>query len=326
MRSMSAVFMLATGLLGACADHPTIAEELDPPPPPAGAVLIECHVDVSAAHMRCAPPTPGLGGVSADLILGGQGTYVLLWNGAITIDGNDFSTPVTVVNYTAQAMGTPDGTTVSPRGVRVFFASGPTNGVEVANADGEEMYTGPDQPYFQYDGILEPYESTDERTWSFALNGATSFSFSVYVVAEVPSETGMLLVYYVGEWLLDVWGEGSTVVAVGTWGTIVRSTDGGATWGSANAEASFDFLLGIWGEGSTLVAVGGHVPGTRFRGLVVRSTDGGATWAEVSTDTNLLEDVWGEGSTVIAVGSEGGIVRSTDGGATWASVPSGTTA
>jgi hypothetical protein len=314
--------------LAACTDVLPLSLDGERAPPPAGAVLVECRVDVSAASMSCAPAPPAPGsGPRMDLILGGQNTYVRLANGVASVGADSFSIPVTVQNLTAQAMGTADGTTVSSRGVRVFFQSGPTNGVQVANSDGEAMYTGSAQPYFQYGGILQPQQVSAPKTWSFVLNQATSFSFQVYVVAEVPSATGLLRMQQVEGtlttgWLSAVWMEGSTAVAVGhdAGGTvIVRSTDGGGTWARASGGTSAQSSLGVGGDGSAVVAVG-------TGGDILRSTDGGDTWSvATSGTTDWLHDVSGEGSTFVAVGWGGLILRSTDGGATWGSVTSGTT-
>jgi photosystem II stability/assembly factor-like uncharacterized protein len=310
--------LLAAGVFAAaCTDAPSLP--IDPmPATPAGAALLECRVEVAPGTMRCGPATPAQNGASMDLILGGQGTYVQLANSGNAVAEDTFSTLVTVQNLTVQALGTPDGTTVSPRGVRVFFFSGPTNGVEVGNEDGAEMYLEAVQPFFQYDGILQPQATSGGKTWKFALNGAAAFSFKVYVVAEVPSETGLLLLQPADAGttgaLRDVWGNGSSVVAVGSGGTIRASSDGGATWSTVDSGVTSN-LLDVWGDGSTLWAVGSG-------GVILRSLDAGATWQPMaSNSTCTLQGVWSRGLTVVAAGF-GCILRSADGGTTWSSVRS----
>jgi photosystem II stability/assembly factor-like uncharacterized protein len=126
----------------------------------------------------------------------------------------------------------------------------------------------------------------------------------------------------------SVWGSGSTVIGVGSWGTIVRSIDGGAAWTRVLGEkppppvrepdgtvvyhgSSLDFE-GVAGSGATVVAVGTN-------GAVVRSTDGGATWNEVASGTmQNLSTIWGSDSLFVAVGSAGTILVSRDGGRDWA--------
>jgi photosystem II stability/assembly factor-like uncharacterized protein len=148
-------------------------------------------------------------------------------------------------------------------------------------------------------------------------------------------------------------GQGSTVVAVGADGAMVRSTDGGATWKDV-ASGTLHNLSAVWGSDSLFVAVGsagtilvsrdggtawappdsslagrplvrvaasnGALVAVGPYGNVGRSKDGGATWTVVTGawTSNHLEGVWAEGSTVIAVGSAGTILQSLDGGETWA--------
>jgi photosystem II stability/assembly factor-like uncharacterized protein len=318
------LLVLFSVLASACTDDPSAPVALQPPPgaPGGGGVLVECRADVSAARMTCAPVAPGAGGASADLILGGQGTYVQLANDSITVGGGVFSTRVTVQNLTVQPMGTLDGTTVSSRGVRVFFHQGPTNGVEVANEDGMEMYTAPAQPYFQYDGILQPQQVSAGRTWRFTLNGETgSFSFQVLVIAEVPSENGFLRMEKVhgnltAGLVADFWVDSTVVIGVGA--HILRSLDGGHQW-TLRSSGTTAYLYSVWGSGATIVAVG-------TGGTIRRSTNRGYTWTGVDSGTgSTLYSVWGDGANVVAVGSGGTIIHSTDGGATWAVVASGTT-
>lgn len=316
------LLILHAVLAAACTDSLSTPVALPPPPGASGdGVLVECRAIVAAARMSCAP-VAAAGGASADMLLGGQNTYVQLHNDSITVANGVFSTAVTVQNLTVQALGTGDGTTVSPSGVRVFFHQEPTNGVRVANPDGLEMYTGPAQPYFQYDGVLHPQQVSASRTWRFDLDGETdSFAFQVLVVAAVPSETGFLRMRQVAGSVTrngasGVWMDSSTVIAVGS--RILRSLDGGVQWTVQGGGAS-RFLRDVWGQRPNVVAVG-------WGGAIVRSTNRGGTWHHVSSGTSAnLRGVWGHGSTIVAVGGSGVIVRSTDGGATWSGTASGTT-
>ena len=97
-------------------------------------------------------------------------------------------------------MATPDGTTATGNGVRVFFYTLPNNGVTVANPDGTGTFTASNQPYYQYsgaalgaDGILASSEVSSSKNWQFNLNGASSFTFQVYVTTQLPDEGGVLL-------------------------------------------------------------------------------------------------------------------------------------
>jgi hypothetical protein len=181
-------------LAAACTDRTATGPELLPPPNGAAAAL-QCRADVRAGTVQCSAPV-GAGGASA-AILGGQGVNVRLRSAGISYDGSTtFRMDVTVENLVGQALGTWDGATPHPDGIRVFFASGPTSAtgtVEVANATGEAFFTATGQKYFQYDGILAPGDTTAPKEWRFSMSSTvTSFQFSVYVAARVASESGWL--------------------------------------------------------------------------------------------------------------------------------------
>ena len=198
-------FALAAALLAfaACTDRNPAglpAAESEPVlPPSSAAAVLKCTADVRAGTLACLPQgaeTPA--GVSAT-ILGGQGTYVRLASSGTRYDGSSvFRTDVTVENLTSQALGTEDGTTPSPDGVRVFFHSGPTvtdgsGTVSVANPDGEGFFTASEQDYFQYDGILAPGDTTAAKEWRFTVPSTVgAFTFTVYVAADVRSEDGFV--------------------------------------------------------------------------------------------------------------------------------------
>jgi hypothetical protein len=156
--------------------------------------VIACRADLVAGSMTCdhpsIDPAPGL---ALAVTLGGQGTYVRLTSSNVSYDGHKvFQADVTVQNLIGQPLGTTDGTTLDPAGVRVFFHTGPTvtggsGNVAVANADGTGTFTGTKQPYFQYNQVLATGGTSAPRTWQWNLNGGvTTFAFEVYVTAEVP--------------------------------------------------------------------------------------------------------------------------------------------
>jgi alpha-tubulin suppressor-like RCC1 family protein len=194
----AALLLLAS--LAACQDQPT-ASAPAPEPPAAPNVLaqLSCTADVGAATISCAPEQTGAtaGGARHALVtVGGQHHYVRLANSGTVVDGTagTFTTTVSVQNLLLAALGTEDGTTAHASGVRVFFATAPTSGVMVANATGQDLFLGSAQGYFQYSGaelgadaILSPDETSAGKAWTFATNGASSFSFGVYVQSHVPA-------------------------------------------------------------------------------------------------------------------------------------------
>jgi photosystem II stability/assembly factor-like uncharacterized protein len=107
--------------------------------------------------------------------------------------------------------------------------------------------------------------------------------------------------------------DGRTGVAVGAGGTIVRTTDAGATWSRPPSGTTFN-LNGLWfSTASEGWAVGSN-------GTVVHTSDGGQSWARVTNVGvgDVLFDVQFAGSdSGWVVGGSGLVLRTVDGGASW---------
>jgi hypothetical protein len=322
-KRLSAAIVLAA-LVVACSDTTTAPSSATQAPsvsqPSTLLAELTCTADVVAQKFSCAAPSPSLArGISTDLIIGGQNTYVQLANAAPTVYGTDSLTAdVTVKNLTVQPWATTDGSTASPNGVRVFFHSAPTNGVTVDNADGTQTYTSTNQPYFEYisdtlgaDGILSSGEVSVAKHWRFALNGATSFTFQVYVVTELPDESGLLLwtettlaEAAATEFRNAVWGTSSTDVWTGgTAGNTSLQHWDGASWTSMPGAETAD-VTGIWGSSSTDVYAVGSTYIQRWNGT---------SWSDVvSGATSGLLAIWGSSATdIYAGGLNGELVHST---------------
>lgn len=177
-------------LLAACSDDATLPTQAAP-----SLAQLACAVDVHAQTLSCASVNAwGHAGARGDRIIGGQDVYVKLSSSGTAYDGETqvLRSDVTLQNLAQQAMGTPDGTTVA--GTRIFFASGPTvtagtGTVSVANADGTDVFTASNQPYFLYGEILSPYQVSAARTWRFNVSPTvTTFTFTVYVSAPLADE------------------------------------------------------------------------------------------------------------------------------------------
>ena len=67
--------------------------------------------------------------------------------------------------------------------------------------------------------------------------------------------------------------------AVGRVGTIVRTTDGGATWLTQESGTEEIIYSVSFPDSATGIAVGGH-------GIIRRTTDAGVTWVSVSTGSS----------------------------------------
>jgi hypothetical protein len=97
--------------------------------------------------------------------------------------------------------------------------------------------------------------------------------------------------------------------AVGPPGTIVRTTDGGATWVAQTSGTT----AALW-DVSFTDANNGTAVGSGPGGIILRTTDGGATWvAQTSGTRNWLIGVsFIDANTGTAVGFGGTILRTTD--------------
>lgn len=117
---------------------------------------------------------------------------------------------VAIKNETPQKLGTVDGTTVAPGGIRLFFISGPAVSSKVpgsgktsirletpddtatfTNQDGSVTYT--DKMYFQYDEVVVPGDTTAPKTMRFIYTpNVLSFSYAYRVSAPAPREYGRI--------------------------------------------------------------------------------------------------------------------------------------
>jgi hypothetical protein len=186
-RPFRGVVPFALILAAACTDNP-VGPDLKPEPVPL--TSIECRVNVPAATMTCSYPEDVLAGsaIRTTRLMGGQDKFVKLANYGNTVENDVLSMYVTVQNLLGDPLGTTDGVTVS--GVKLFIPEDPSNGVTVANPTGVDFFTGANQPYFLYNQILTTYEVSEPLQWQFALNGASTFSFKVYVYGSQVDETG----------------------------------------------------------------------------------------------------------------------------------------
>jgi len=309
------------GGLAACTDRGLPSA---PAPASLAARVVICEANVRANTLACsAPSLQPTGRISADLVLGGQGTYVALRSSHVSYDGTTtFQADVTVQNLTVLPLGTSDGTTVS--GVKVFFHSGPTvtagtGTVTVANANGTVSVTGTAQPYFLYNQIIQTEQVSAAKTWQWSVpNTVSTFAFQVLVDAAAPQEHTVLRWLYDpvvdGADLAAVWSaSASNAFAVGTGGKILHYD--GTGWTPQPSPILAD-LAGVWGSsGTDVFAVG--------RGGTILHYDG-ATWSRQSSGaTSDLYAVWGSSATdVYAVGNAGALVHYD--GTVWRAIPSGT--
>jgi DNA/RNA endonuclease G (NUC1) len=180
----------------ACSDQPTGVSPVPAPTDGEAAQVMTCELTVATGALECTVPAPG-GEGPARTIYGGQNTLVRLASANAGTSNGVFQIDVTVTNLLAsQAIGTVDSVTPHPNGVRVFLMSEPsvtegTGEVGVANADGEDFFTAPAQPYWQWNGVLAPNATSASKPWQFTIDpGVTRFRF----VASISTEAQARLV------------------------------------------------------------------------------------------------------------------------------------
>ena len=261
---------------------------------PAGSsatLLIPCHADLVGGSMGCdaAAQNSASDGLSLNVIVGNQNLYVHLGSSAVSYTAGDFRADVTVQNLLVQPMGTPDGATADPAGIRVFFTRPPvvtagTGTVSISGADGMDTFTAAAQPYYRYDGILAPRGGAGSvsapRTWHFSTTGSvTRFDFYVMVSAKLPDDQGVFRWLDVSDPSMtadlgEVSQANGLVWAVGTSATIRHYN--GSSWSTEASPVPGVTLRGVL-----------MIPGATVTGLAVGdnstilSYDG--TWHTVTT-------------------------------------------
>ncbi|HET6233170.1 MAG TPA: invasin domain 3-containing protein [Longimicrobiaceae bacterium] len=295
---------------------------------PGGIQRLVCTADVAAPSVSCVPETADAGGAD-HLIIGGQGTNVLLANTNTSFNAGTgiFSTDVTVKNLIAQPLGTTDGVTLDADKVRVFFFLGPvgipTGLVDVHNADGAKIYTsGSPQPYFEYPQVLAHNQTSAAKTWQFEVGpGATSFTFKVLVAAAVQFPQGYVDVTPAA----DTLSAGGTVQLSGVVRTATGTVISGETitWTtSSSAVATVDAagLVTATGDGvDTVTATAGTRSGHAI--IVVRTASAATTTITPAPATVAAGD---SALLTVQVKSAGGFAITTGGAAVVLSSTAGT--
>ena len=110
--------------------------------------------------------------------------------------------------------------------------------------------------------------------------------------------------------------------AVGSGGTILKTTDGGTNWIPQTSDTT-EWLNSVHFTNDT---TGWAVGGNGFEGIILNTTDGGTNWNSQTGGTMLpLSSVYFTDDTGWAVGVGGTILNTTDEGTNWNFQTSGTT-
>lgn len=205
-------------LLSACADRTdpvrATAPGVDAPGGAAAAPIatrtLACVGDARAKRLSCAPARPSTGTAAADIVVDDGASQVSLASSNTSYDSGTgaYTFDVTVRNLISQPLGTADGLSLSPNGVRVIFVRTPYatfgSGTITVAADGtgtfaelaglESAYPGvstTSRPYYQYNTVLDPYETSPPKTWRFNVpSTVATFAFDVVVLAPVAFPRG----------------------------------------------------------------------------------------------------------------------------------------
>ena len=314
-RTRAAAAALLALAAAACTDR---ANPVAPAPPgspggpggePINVQALRCTADRDALTVTCDPATPQ-GGAQGDIIVGNQNVYVKVSSTNVTYNSGtgQFKFDVTVQNLIQQPMGTVDGTTLDPNGIRIFFAEGPTvtggSGVAAVFPDGFGTFTAAGQAYYQYNQVLPQNATSSAKTWTLIISPTvTSFSFLLYVNSPVEYPNGYItldgqLPEYVFGNLHPSSTHPLTAVSRTAVGNVVPGTT--ITFGTTNA-------------GCAAVDGSGVVTGVQFATCSITASDGTRAGSMVFNVTGTTRNWTGSVSTDWNVGGNwgGGLVPAT---------------
>ena len=164
---------------------------------PVTVLRLTCTFSFSNAQqgeVRCGEPGAGMKRVSKSVILPASSEYAAWLPYYLVKDTvtETWSFLSVVQNLLGQPIGTLDGTTAMGTKVAVTYgpvASAGTGTVSIINADGTGNFTAPNQPYFDYPGIVAPGAYSTYRTWNVHVpNTVTEVTMGVAISTDFPAE------------------------------------------------------------------------------------------------------------------------------------------
>jgi len=226
--------VVATVAVLACTDRSNpVAPGTDPPTdhptaPPIGLGVLECTASVAAGSVSCRAPEP-VSGARGDIMYGGQDVYVVVTTSGVGYDAgtHKFTFNLKLRNLLRQAIGTSDGLTADPAGVKVFFHQVPTvtggsGTITVDNADGVGTFTAPNQPYYTYVELIDSYLESASKPWQFDVPAtATAFEFKLYISSPVQFPHGWVDVSDPTYSLRRTWTKSLTGVVRDQYGRVI---------------------------------------------------------------------------------------------------------
>ena len=206
MKKVISTLLLVAAVVACTEEAPTRPEDQDAVKsvrdPALQVVLLSCVASKSELTVTCSPPQiPGRDhdGPVMDIIYGGQNMFVTVASSNVAYNNvtGRFTFDVTLKNLLQQPIGTTDGTTPAPTGIRAFFASGPTvtagSGVCAVLPDGFGTFTGGGQSYYQYDQVLALNQTSAPKQWTIIISPTVdTFTFLLLISAPVEFPNGYI--------------------------------------------------------------------------------------------------------------------------------------
>lgn len=163
---------------------------------------VQVQPDLIPSAIRCTFDTGGnanCGGGSytatdsnLNTILSAQNDYLTVVPSNVSYDAGTgvFQFDVTVQNLLPESLGTLDNVTLDAAGVRLFLqnsrVTSGTGSVSIINAEGTGTFTDANQPYFQYNQILEQNQVSNVKTVQVNVpNTVGSFTLDFFVSTKV---------------------------------------------------------------------------------------------------------------------------------------------
>lgn len=206
MKRIAAALILSAAAIACTDESPTRpanpGESGNPAVDPKSKLMVlSCEGSTSKLTVTCHEPQLARSekGPVGDIIYGGQNIYVKVTssNPAYNSGTGHFTFDITVTNLIDQPIGTTDGVNPASPGVRVFFGSGPTvtSGTGVASVlpDGFATFTAPNQPYYEYPGILPKSATSAPKTWTLVMPSTVdTFAFILFISSPVQYPDGYI--------------------------------------------------------------------------------------------------------------------------------------
>jgi|GEM_PF-3561467 len=110
--------------------------------------------------------------------------------------------------------------------------------------------------------------------------------------------------------------------AVGSGGTFLKTSDGGATWNAMFLGVTYTLFEIAFSSSNVGYIRGGHKDGGGYFGKILKTTDAGVTWTEVLSDpSTYFETMSVRSDSVVFVGDYEQVQHTADGGASWIITP-----